>query len=92
MRSPNPSAPTRKSDNAASSSSHDPRIGRSNRIIDTTMTPTADRSEMAKYGTTLPTTKLVAPSGAIRTCSMVPRSFSRTIESAVEITALIIAM
>ena len=31
-------------------------------------------------------------SGAIRTCSIVPRSFSRTIDSAVETTAVIIAM
>ena len=30
--------------------------------------------------------------GAIRTCSIVPDSFSRTIESAVEVTAVIIAM
>ena len=30
--------------------------------------------------------------GAIRTCSIVPRSFSRTIESAVEMMAVIVAM
>ena len=30
--------------------------------------------------------------GAIRTCSIVPRSFSRTIDSAVETTAVIIEM
>ena len=30
--------------------------------------------------------------GAMRTCSIVPRSFSRTTDSAVEITAVIIEM
>ena len=30
--------------------------------------------------------------GAMRTCSIVPTSFSRTIDSAVEATAVIIAM
>ena len=56
------------------------------------MMPKADTSEMTKYGTVLPTTKEAASSGAIRTCSIVPRSFSRTIDSAVETTAVIIAM
>ena len=32
------------------------------------------------------------PIGAMRTCSTVPRSFSRTTDSAVETTAVIIAM
>ena len=40
----------------------------------------------------LPTTNGSVPIGAMRTCSIVPRSFSRTIESAVETTAVIIAM
>ena len=40
----------------------------------------------------MPITKLVEPIGAMRTCSIVPRSFSRTTDSAVEMTAVIIAM
>ncbi len=40
----------------------------------------------------LPRTNETALSGAIRTCSIVPRSFSRTIDSAVEITEVIITM
>ena len=56
------------------------------------MMPNADTSDTTKYGIVLPTTNEAASSGAIRTCSIVPRSFSRTIDSAVETTAVIIAM
>ena len=56
------------------------------------MIPSAETSETTKYGTVLPATKDAASSGAIRTCSIVPRSFSRTMERAVETTAVIIAM
>ena len=48
--------------------------------------------EITKYGRLLPTMKGSVPMGAMRTCSMVPRSFSRTTDSAVETTAVIIAM
>ena len=41
--------------------------------------------EMTKYGSVLPSVR-ARPSGAIRTCSIVPRSFSRTTESDVEMT------
>ena len=54
--------------------------------------PSADTSEMAKYGIVFPTTNGPASIGAMRTCSIVPRSFSRTIDSAVETTAVIIVM
>ena len=47
---------------------------------------------MKKYGRVLPTRTRTVSIGAIRTCSIVPISFSRTIESAVETTAVIIAM
>ena len=40
----------------------------------------------------MPITNGKVPIGAIRTCSSVPDSFSRTIESAVDATAVIIAM
>ena len=56
------------------------------------MISAADASEMKKYGMLLPTTNENVSIGAIRTCSIVPLSFSRTIESAVEITAVIIRM
>ena len=56
------------------------------------MIPKAETSDTTKYGTVLPTTNDAASSGAIRTCSIVPRSFSRTTDSAVETTAVIIAM
>src|SRR5688572_32981067 len=49
-------------------------------------------SEMTKYGNVLPTMYAPVPSGAIRTCSMVPRSFSRTTDSDVETTAEIMPM
>ncbi len=52
----------------------------------------AEASEMKKYGMLLPTTNANVSIGAIRTCSIVPLSFSRTIESAVEMTAVIIKM
>ena len=45
---------------------------------------------MTKYGIVLPRMNDAASSGAMRTCSIVPRSFSRTIDSAVETTAVII--
>ena len=40
----------------------------------------------------MPKTYTAGLTGAILTCSIVPRSFSRTIESAVEMTAVIIAI
>ena len=89
---PVPSAPTRNSDSATSSASQLPRIGRPNSTIDARMISAADASEMRKYGMVLPTTNEKVSIGAIRTCSIVPLSFSRTIDSAVEMTAVIIAM
>ena len=56
------------------------------------MMSAADPSEMMKYGIVLPATKEKALSGAMRTCSIVPRSFSRTTDSAVDTTAVIIEM
>ena len=75
-----------------SSSNHDPRIGRSKSTMDASTMPMPDAREIMKYGIVLPTTNIDASSGAIRTCSIVPRSFSRTIDSAVETTAVIIVM
>ena len=89
---PVPSAPTRKSDSATSSGSQLPRIGRPNSTIEARMISAADVSEIKKYGIVLPITNENVSIGAIRTCSIVPASFSRTIESAVEVTAVIIAM
>ena len=63
-----------------------------NSVIAAAMITSADASDTTKYGIVFPTTNDAAPSGAMRTCSMVPRSFSRTTESAVETTAVIIAM
>ena len=80
-----PSAPTRNSDSATSSDSQLPRIGRPNSTIDARMMSAADASEITKYGIVLPTTNENVSIGAMRTCSIVPRSFSRTIESAVEV-------
>jgi hypothetical protein len=40
----------------------------------------------------LPTTNGNVPTGAILTCSIVPISFSRTMDSAVDATAVIIMM
>ncbi len=56
------------------------------------MISAADASEITKYGMVLPTTNEKVSIGAIRTCSIVPHSFSRTIDSAVDVTAVIIAM
>ena len=56
------------------------------------MMSAADPSEMMKYGMVLPMMNENVPIGAICTCSIVPTSFSRTIESAVEATAVIMAM
>ena len=92
ISSPVPSAPTRNSDSASSSASQLPRIGRPNSTIDARMISAAEASEIRKYGMVLPTTNENVPIGAIRTCSIVPISFSRTIDSAVEATAVIIAM
>ena len=52
----------------------------------------ADINEITKYGIVLPSTKDKALIGAIRTCSIVPRSFSRTIDTAVDTTAVIMTM
>ncbi len=52
----------------------------------------AATNEITKYGRLLPTMNGSVPIGAMRTCSTVPRSFSRTTDSAVETTAVIIAM
>ena len=60
--------------------------------IEAKSTPSAETIEMTKYGRLLPTMNGSVPIGAIRTCSIVPRSFSRTTDSAVETTAVIIAM
>ena len=38
------------------SATHEPRIGRSKSTIDTATTPSAEASEMTKYGTVLPST------------------------------------
>ena len=54
--------------------------------------PIAPICDSTRYGSVLPTTNASVEMGAIRTCSIVPRSFSRTIDSAVEITAVIIEM
>ena len=45
---PNARAPTRNSDTAASSMTHDPRIGRSNRSIERPTTAIDETSEMKK--------------------------------------------
>ena len=47
---------------------------------------------MTRYGSVLPMMYGSGLIGAIRTCSIVPRSFSRTTESAVDTTAVIIEM
>ena len=89
---PSACALTRNSERASSSTTHDPRIGSPNSTIAATMIAIAETSEMMKYGIVLPAMNLVAASGAMRICSIVPRSFSPTTDSAVEITAEIIAM
>jgi hypothetical protein len=92
MSSPVPSAPAMKSDNDRRSASQLPRIGSPNRTIAARMIRAAEVSEMKKYGMLLPTMNENVSIGAIRTCSIVPLSFSRTIDSAVEITAVIMRM
>ena len=92
IRRPSPSAPTRYSDVVSRSSSQDPRIGNPNITIATSTMAIADANEITKYGIVLPSTNDKALIGAIRTCSIVPRSFSRTMESAVETTDVIITM
>ena len=47
---------------------------------------------MTKCGSALPAMNGKVPIGAIRTCSIVPLSFSRTIDSDVEVTAISIVM
>src|SRR5439155_26632621 len=71
---------------------HELRVGRSNNAIETTTMPRAEVSETTKYGMVLPRTNEAASSGAMRTCSIVPRSFSRTTDSAVDRTAVSIEM
>ena len=66
-----------------------PRIGRSNNTIDAAMINPDDASEIRKYGSVLPMMKEKVSIGAIRTCSIVPDSFSRTTDRAVEVTAVI---
>ena len=56
------------------------------------MMSAADASAMRKYGIVLPTMNENVSIGAMRICSIVPTSFSRTIDSAVDATAVIIAM
>ncbi len=56
------------------------------------MMSAADASAMMKYGIVLPITNENVSSGAMRICSIVPVSFSRTMDSAVDATAVIIAM
>ena len=56
------------------------------------MISAAEASEMKKYGMRLADDERQVSIGAIRTCSIVPLSFSRTIDSAVEMTAVIIGM
>ena len=58
----------------------------------TRMINSADVKDRTRYGRVLPAINAAGPTGAILTCSIVPRSFSRTMESAVEMTAVIIEM
>ena len=55
-----------------------------------TITRTAESCDNTRYGRVLPMINAGVEIGDIRICSMVPCSFSRTIESAVETTAVII--
>src|SRR5687768_14175093 len=89
---PRPSAPARYSDSASSSNSHEPCIGSPNSSIDANTMNTDVASEMTKYGSVLPMMYVPVPSGAIRTCSIVPRSFSRTTDNDVDTTDEIIPM
>ena len=57
-----------------------------------TMISVAPACDSTRYGSVFPTTNASVEIGAIRTCSIVPLSFSRTMDSAVEITAVIIEM
>ena len=77
---------------AAHSNNHEPRIGRSKSNMATKMMSSAEANDRIKYGIVLPITYVAGLTGDILTCSIVPRSFTRTIESAVEITAVIIEM
>ena len=91
-RMPVPSAPTRKMPNTTSSDIQLPRMGRSNNAIADTITSTADTWDNTRYGSVLPTINAGVEIGAIRICSIVPCSFSRTIDRAVDTTAVIIEM
>jgi len=92
MSRPKASAPTRNNDTMPTSTTHEPRIGMSNNRIAATTMLIDEISETTKYGAVLPSTYGTGPIGDIRTCSIVPASFSRTIDSAVETTAVSIAM
>ena len=85
-------APTRNRPMANSSSGHDPRMGMSNSTMAANTISTADVNDIARYGRVFPRMYATGPTGAILTCSIVPRSFSRTTERAVETTAVIIEM
>src|SRR5262249_2951222 len=71
---------------------HDPFIGRPNNTIDARMIARDEDTAMQKYGSVFPMMYDVVPSGAMRTCSIVPRSFSRTTESEVDTTDDIMPM
>jgi hypothetical protein len=90
--SPRPSAPARYNDRARISRIHEPFIGSPKSPIDASTIASDVASEMAKYGNVLPMMYSPVPSGAILTCSIVPRSFSRTTERDVEMTAEIMPM
>ena len=51
-----------------------------------------EQTAITKYGSVLPTMYEPVPRGAMRTCSIVPRSFSRTTDSAVDTTDEIMPM
>ena len=92
ISSPCACAPTRNRPIDRHNSAHEPRIGRSNSSIAARITVIAETNEITRYGSVLPRMYGSGLSGAIRTCSMVPRSFSRTTDSAVDTTAVIIEM
>src|SRR5579871_6083071 len=71
---------------------HEPRIGRSKKNIAASTMASAPTCDRTRYGTVLPAMNDAVEIGAMRTCSIVPRSFSRTIDRAVEMTAVIIEM
>ena len=89
---PVPSAPTRNAASTTDTATQLPRIGRSNSTIDARITAMPVSCDSTRYGTVLPTTNASVEIGAMRICSMVPFSFSRTIDNAVETTAVIIEM